>query len=207
VICYFDPARVEAFARAVAQHLPEKFEVQKVRQEVGGSGFVLVNGDERIALVHRTYGERDNDRISFKGLPLDVDLSNSRCLGRMGSTTTAALTRSPKAVASQIIRNLLPHYRAQLEGQRSSEAERKARKARRSAEAERVAALLPGGGHVSGGTDRFYDHELVTSDGPSGKASLAIYANRDGLSYTLSFGQDDAFCADLIELLRKHSSR
>ncbi|MEU6719852.1 hypothetical protein ABZ897_51075 [Nonomuraea sp. NPDC046802] len=212
MIRYADPSRIAAFAAEVAQHLPDQFEVQTFPQKVQSyrkeqkqDAVVLVNGDERIALLHRKYSESD-DRITFMALCLTADLSDSGSLSHeLGTYTTAALTRSPKAVAAQICRNILPYYRTQLDSQRRMEAQRAARRALREAEAERIAALLPGGQYIPSGTNRFYDSELINFSGPGVKGSLSVYSDRDGLTYSLTFGQDDAFCADLIALIRKHS--
>ncbi|MEU6719766.1 hypothetical protein ABZ897_50640 [Nonomuraea sp. NPDC046802] len=211
MIRYADPGRIAAFAAEVAQHLTA-FEMRTFPQKVESyykdrlqDAVVLVNGDERIALLHRKYSEPD-DRITFMALDLTADLSDPKCLAReRGTYTTAALTRSPKAVAAQISRNILSHYRTQLAAQRKSEAQRKAGHARRETEATRIAALLPGSEYVPANARRLYDSADVIFAGLGGKGSLSVYSNRDGLTYSLTFGQDDQFCDDLIALIRKHS--
>ncbi|MEV0149750.1 MULTISPECIES: hypothetical protein [unclassified Nonomuraea] len=206
MIRYCDAARVAAFASDVAQHLPETFEVQTFPQKWEKAAIVLVNGDERIALLHRTFSECHNNKVTFMGLRLEADLSDPACLSfEKGTTTTAALTRSPKAVAAQLGRNVLPYYRNQLASQRRMEAHQAAQRSMRRAEAERIVALLPGSEYTPTNTNRFYDSELISFSGPGGKGRLSVYSDRDGLSYALTFGQDDAFCADLVTLLRKHS--
>ncbi|TDD36104.1 hypothetical protein E1286_38725 [Nonomuraea terrae] len=209
MISYADARRVATFAAEVAQHLPGKFEVQTFPQKWERKAVVLVDGDERIALVHRTVSESCKDRISFIGLRLDADLSKPTCLSsltRRSSHTTASLTRPPKAVAAQVSRNLLPHYRTQIESQKGMEAQREAQRVFRQAEATLIAAQLPGAEYIPTQTNRFFDSEIVRFAGPGGAhESLSVYSSRGGFSYTLTFGQNAAFMADLIALINKHS--
>jgi len=206
MIRYVNAAQVKTFAAEVAQHLPGPFEVQTFPQRWEKAAVVLVNGEERIALLHRTYGECSNDKITFMGLSLSADLSDLACLSQeRGSYTTAALTRSPKAVAAQLGRNLLPHYRTQIASQKTAEAHHAARRAARKAEAEQITALLPGSEYTPTSSKSHYDSELIHFSRPDGaKGTLAIYANRGGFSYTLNFGPDTAFRDGLIVLLGKH---
>ncbi len=204
MIRYMDPGRVERFAIEIAQHLGEGWERQKVYQDHGIMAPVLVNGDERIALVHSTYGARHAERITFMGLSLDVDLENPKCLHRLrGPMTTAALARPAKTVAAQIDRNLRPAYRRLLDAERSRTAEREAAQAARRAEGERLAALLPGGAQYSN-----RDRELINFVGPDRKAaSMTIISTvQDDFHYSLEFAQDKTFLDDLLDLIRKHCS-
>ncbi|MEV4748993.1 hypothetical protein AB0K21_21665 [Streptosporangium sp. NPDC049248] len=206
MIRYVDPIEIAAFATEVGRHLGDTFEARTFSQEGEQGAVVLVNGDERIALLHLTYGERYNNKISFVGLRLDADLSKSTCLSHeRGTHTTAVLTRPPKAVANQISRNLLPYYRPQLVSQRNAKAHRDAQRALREAEAARIAALLPGAEHTPTGSDRYYDSEFIKFSGPDGrKTHLSVSSHRGDFDYTLRFGADPAFRRDLIDLLCKH---
>ncbi|MFD8560620.1 hypothetical protein ACFV1N_25385 [Streptosporangium canum] len=206
MIRYMNATLVKNFAAEVARYLPDTFEVQTYPQRWEQAAVVLVNGEERIALLHRTRGECCNDKITFMGLRLSADLSDPACLSHeRGTYTTVALTRPPKAVAAQLGRNLLPYYRPQLAAQKTAEAHRAARRVARKTEAEQITSLLPGSEYTPTNSQSHYDSELIRFSRPDGaKGTLAVYANRSGLSYTLNFGPDAAFRDDLIALLDRH---
>ncbi|WP_188186940.1 hypothetical protein [Nonomuraea sp. SYSU D8015] len=207
-IMYADDATVKALADGVAAELNDGWTVETWQREGSRTHqYLIVKGDLRILIHHKTHGDCARNQLTFTGLSPRAELGTYGC--DRGSYIQTKMTRPPHAVTSRLVKELLPRYTRettetlqsdQRAAQRASEA---ARLAQTFAERLPSARVRPPG--------LFPDHRSIGFGHPDGPHGVFdIYSDDDGLSLGVEFGMakasDPEFVDELLTLLSKHYS-
>ncbi|MEV1179107.1 hypothetical protein [Nonomuraea sp. NPDC049784] len=170
-----------------------------------GPHLVLISGDLRIAVHHKTNGDLAKRRLRFKGLSPGPDLDRAMCLN--GPEVSASMDRPPGSIAGQITSRLLPHYRLRAVADRAQWDRHVQRHTARETEAARLAAQLPRGKH-------FPDTYLSASscarwNSERGYGGISVFEAEGELTYNIHLvglqlsPAELAACLDLVHTLNR----
>lgn len=200
------PGDALALAQELATLLPGPYTAQTIECDRTPLA-ALTRGDERIVLLHRTWAERNNNRICFVGLPLRCDPTDftSLSLGVNFARTSVWRARPVPAIATEIERRLLPTYREKLTAQRAELDQKETLRREREIWAAHLALQLPGGQHIRSEIKSALGSDLILfGDTAAAHGSLTVHSDEQGMSYSLSFQDRPEFLVGLLDLIRAH---
>ncbi|MGW4639619.1 hypothetical protein ACWEN6_13880 [Sphaerisporangium sp. NPDC004334] len=165
---------------------------------------LLVSGDRRLMVHFATLRDAAlHNRLTITGLDPTQDSLHG---WRTGPQIRVTADRPATDLAKDITRRLMPLYTAHLARQMERIAQAQIKKALLTAEAQRIAALLPAG--------RLEPAEGVVRDAPriefGDRGDITISADHDGrMRHWVSVGlhPDDPLFADLLDLINRRYAK